>query len=320
MNIKPCLKPLLLLLTAIPAIAAAEGYPTKPVTLVVAYAPGGMTDILTRRVAADLQTRLGKPFVVENRPGATGQIATEYVARQKPDGYTVLVGATSHVINPALKKLPYDARKDFEPVALFAVSPNFLLVNASMGIKSFADFKAYAQKQASIPYGTAGAGGAPHIVGELLRAQSGLPLLHVSYRGAGPAMTDLVSGQVPVGIAESVTANAYLQSGKIVPLAIASASRQSRYPDVPTLDELGYKNFNLSTWVGAYAPAGTPADILDTLNREIRQAISQPAIQEYIRSTGSEPGSMDRPQYRHFVTEEMDKWQAVISQAGVKDE
>ncbi|QVQ26376.1 Bug family tripartite tricarboxylate transporter substrate binding protein [Achromobacter deleyi] len=320
MKMKSGLKQLLTLLAALPAIAAADSYPSRPVTLVVAYAPGGMTDILTRRIAADLQTRLGQPFVVENRPGATGQIATEYVTRQKPDGYTVLVGATSHVINPVLKKLPYNARKDFEPVALLAVSPNFLLVNAGLGIKNYADFKAYAQKQPSVPYGTAGAGGAPHIVGELLRAQSGLPLMHVSYRGAGPAMTDLVSGQVPFGMAESVTANAYLQSGKIVPLAIASAQRQSRYPDVPTLNELGYKGFDLSTWVGAYAPAGTPVDIIQTLNSEIRKSVMQQATQEYIRSTGSEPGDMDLPTYRKFVGDEMDKWQAVITQAGVKDE
>ncbi|MNX42084.1 Tripartite tricarboxylate transporter family receptor [compost metagenome] len=320
MKMKSGLKQLLTLLAALPAIAAAQNYPSRPVTLVVAYAPGGMTDILTRRIAADLQTRLGQPFVVENRPGATGQIATEYVTRQKPDGYTVLVGATSHVINPVLKKLPYNARKDFEPVALLAVSPNFLLVNAGLGIKNYADFKAYAQKQPSVPYGTAGAGGAPHIVGELLRAQSGLPLMHVSYRGAGPAMTDLVSGQVPFGMAESVTANAYLQSGKIVPLAIASAQRQSRYPDVPTLNELGYKGFDLSTWVGAYAPAGTPVDIIQTLNSEIRKSVMQQATQEYIRSTGSEPGDMDLPTYRKFVGDEMDKWQAVITQAGVKDE
>ncbi len=320
MKLKPGLKQLLTLLAVLPAIAAADTYPAKPVTLVVAYAPGGMTDILTRRIAADLQTRLGKPFVVENKPGATGQIATEYVSRQKPDGYTILVGATSHVINPAMKKLPYNARKDFSPVALLAVSPNFLLVNANQGIKTFADFKAYAQKQASVPYGTAGAGGAPHIVGELLRAQSGLPLMHVSYRGAGPAMTDLVSGQVPFGMAESVTANAYLQSGKIVPLAIASAQRQPRYPDVPTLNELGYKGFDLSTWVGVYAPAGTPADIVQTLNSEIRKSVMQPATQDYIRSTGSEPGDLDLTQYQKFVSDEMDKWQAVISQAGVKDE
>ncbi|MNQ73755.1 Tripartite tricarboxylate transporter family receptor [compost metagenome] len=320
MKMKSGLKQLLTLFAALPAIAAAQNYPSRPVTLVVAYAPGGMTDILTRRIAADLQTRLGQPFVVENRPGATGQIATEYVTRQKPDGYTVLVGATSHVINPVLKKLPYNARKDFEPVALLAVSPNFLLVNAGLGIKNYADFKAYAQKQPSVPYGTAGAGGAPHIVGELLRAQSGLPLMHVSYRGAGPAMTDLVSGQVPFGMAESVTANAYLQSGKIVPLAIASAQRQSRYPDVPTLNELGYKGFDLSTWVGAYAPAGTPVDIIQTLNSEIRKSVMQQATQEYIRSTGSEPGNMDLPTYRKFVGDEMDKWQAVITQAGVKDE
>ncbi|WP_258129941.1 Bug family tripartite tricarboxylate transporter substrate binding protein [Achromobacter anxifer] len=320
MKLKPGLKQLLTLFAVLPAIAAADTYPAKPVTLVVAYAPGGMTDILTRRIAADLQTRLGKPFVVENRPGATGQIATEYVSRQKADGYTILVGATSHVINPAMKKLPYNARKDFAPVALLAVSPNFLLVNANQGIKTFAEFKAYAQKQASVPYGTAGAGGAPHIVGELLREQSGLPLMHVSYRGAGPAMTDLVSGQVPFGMAESVTANAYLQSGKIVPLAIASAQRQPRYPDVPTLNELGYKGFDLSTWVGVYAPAGTPADIVQTLNSEIRKSVMQPATQEYIRSTGSEPGDMDLAQYTKFVSDEMDKWQAVISQAGVKDE
>lgn len=300
---------------------AQEQYPGKPVTLVVAYAPGGMTDLLTRKVAADLQKSLGQTFVVENRPGATGQIATEYVSRQKPDGYTVLVGATSHVINPALKKnLRYDAIKSFDPVALLAVSPNFVLVNAGMGIRTFDDLKKYASDHPSIPYGTAGAGGAPHIVGELLKEQSGLPLVHVSYKGAGPAMADLVSGQVPFGVSESVTANTYLESRKVIPLAIASARRQARYPGVPTLNELGYKGFDLSTWVGVYVPAGTPPATLRLLNAEIRKAIEQPSTLEYIRSTGSEPGNLDLDAYRRFVHDELDKWSSVIQQAGVKDE
>ncbi len=313
---------LLPLLSILPATIAhaADTYPEKPVTLVVAYAPGGMTDILTRRIAADLQTRLDKPFVVENRPGATGQIATDYVSRQAPDGYTILVGATSHVINPALKPLPYDARTAFDPVALLAISPNFLLVNAAKNIKTFEQLKDYAKKEEAIPYGTAGAGGAPHIVGELLAAQSGLPLMHVSYRVAGPAMFDLVSGQVPFGIAESVTANTYLQDRKIIPLATASAKRQALYPDVPTLNELGFEGFDLSTWVGVYAPAGTPAPILEKLNEEIRRAIAAPETDQYIRSTGSEPGSMTLSQYKEFVSNEMDKWASVITEAGVTNE
>jgi len=303
------------------AAHAADAYPTKPVTLVVAYAAGGMTDILTRKVAADLQAQTGQTFVVDNKPGATGQIATEYVARRPADGYTILVGATSHVINPTLKKaLPYDARKAFDPVALLAISPNFVLVNAGLNIRTFADLKAYGRSHSSIPYGTAGIGGAPHIIGELLRAQSGLPLVHVAYKGAGPAMADLVSGQVPFGVAESVTANAYLKSGKIVPLAIASARRSDQFPVVPTLNELGYRGFDLTTWVGAYAPAGTPPQILDMLNKGFRKAIAIPATSEYIRSTGSEPGDMDLPTYRAFVLSEMEKWKGVIQQAGVKDE
>ena len=303
------------------AAMAQDAYPSKPVTLVVAYAPGGMTDILTRKIARDLQQTTGKPFVVENKPGATGQIATDYVARRAPDGYTILVGATSHVINPALKKgLPYDPRKAFEPVALLAVSPNFVLVNPKLNIQSFADLKEYSKTQKTIPFGTAGTGGAPHIVGELLRQQSGLPLVHVAYKGAGPAMADLVSGQVPFGISESVTADAYLKDKRIVPLAIGSAKRSPRYPDVPTLNELGYKDFDLSTWVGVYAPAGTPAPIVEKLNTEIRKAIAAPDTLEYIRSTGSEPGAMDVKEYQKYVGNEFDKWARVIQEAGVKDE
>ncbi|MNN27779.1 Tripartite tricarboxylate transporter family receptor [compost metagenome] len=225
------------------------------------------------------------------------------------------------MINPALKQsLPYDARKAFDPVALLAISPNLVLVNSGLNIKTFADLKAYGKSHSSIPFGTAGIGGAPHIVGELLRAQSGLPLVHVAYKGAGPAMGDLVSGQVPFGIAESVTANAYLKSGKIIPLAIASAQRSTQFPTVPTLNELGYKGFDLTTWVGVYAPAGTPAQVLDVLNRGIRKALSRKATTDYIRSTGSEPGDMDLPTYRAFVLSEMDKWKGVVQQAGVKDE
>ncbi|TDF64510.1 tripartite tricarboxylate transporter substrate binding protein [Cupriavidus sp. L7L] len=319
MNPKAFAMPFALLLCS--AAHAADNYPSRPVTLVVAYAAGGMTDILTRRVAADLQAATGQPFVVDNKPGATGQIATEYVARRPADGYTILVGATSHVINPALKKsLPYDARKAFDPVALLAISPNFLLVNAGLPVKTFADLKAYAKTHQSIPFGTAGIGGAPHIIGELLREQSGLQLVHVAYKGAGPAMGDLVSGQVPFGVAESVTANAYLKSGKIVPLTIASAQRSKQYPSVPTLNELGYKGFDLTTWVGAYAPAGTPPQVLEVLNKGIRKAIAKKDTADYIRSTGSEPGDMDLKTYRAFVSAEMDKWKGVVQQAGVKDE
>lgn len=300
---------------------AQESYPTKPVTLVVAYAPGGMTDILTRKIARDLQQSTGKSFIVENKPGATGQIATDYVARRPADGYTILIGATSHVINPALKKsLPYDPRKAFDPVALLAVSPNFILVNPKLNIKTFDDLKKYGASQKSIPFGTAGTGGAPHIVGELLRQQSGLPFVHVAYKGAGPAMADLVSGQVPFGISESVTADAYLKDNRIVPLAIGSAKRSTRYPNVPTLNELGFKDFDLSTWVGVYAPAGTPVPIVEKLNVEIRKAISAPDTLEYIRSTGSEPGTMNIKEYQTYVSNEFDKWARVISESGVKDE
>ncbi|EKD97407.1 MAG: hypothetical protein ACD_23C00940G0002 [uncultured bacterium] len=300
---------------------AQDAYPNKPVTLVVAYAPGGMTDILTRKIARDLQQSLGQSFVVENRAGATGQIATDYVARRQPDGYTILVGATSHVINPALKKsLPYEPRKAFDPVALLAISPNLVLVNPKTEIRTFADFKKFGESNKSIPFGTAGSGGAPHIVGELLRQQSRLPLVHVAYKGAGPAMADLVSGQVPFGISESVTADAYLKDKRILPIAIASAKRSSRYSEVPTLNELGFKNFDLSTWVGVYAPAGTPTPILQKLNAEIRKAIASPETQEYIRSTGSEPGELNLKDYQQFVSNEFDKWAHVIREAGVKDE
>lgn len=306
----------LLNIVAFPSIAST--YPNKPVTLVVAYAPGGMTDILTRRVAEQLQKKLGQPFIVENRAGATGQIATEYVSRQKPDGYTILVGATSHVINPAFKTLPYDAKKDFSPIALLAVSPNFLLVNSKLNINTFDEFKAYAADKKSVAYGTAGAGGAPHIVGQLLKEQSGIPLEHISYRGAGPAMTDLISGQVPVGLAESVTAKVHLDSGAIVPLAVASAERVPLYKDVPTLNELGYRDFDLNTWVGAYAPAGTPKEVLVVLNEAISEAIQSESITGYIESTGSEPGKMDLGQYEAFVENEMEKWDYVIKYAKVQ--
>lgn len=311
---------LLVTLCVVPALAQ-EPYPSRPVTLVVAYAPGGMTDIVTRKVASVLQQRFGQPFVVDNKPGATGQIATDYVAKRPADGYTLLVGATSHVINPALKKsLPYDARKAFDPVALLAISPNFVLVNPKLNITTFKEFVAYGKTNPSMPYGSAGIGGAPHIVGELLKIKSGLPLLHIAYRGAGPAMLDLMAGQVPFGISESVTAYANLKAGKVLPLAVASAKRSATFPDVPTLQELGFEGFDLSTWVGVYAPAGTPPAILEKLNAAFRAAVAEPDVADYIRSTGSEPGDLDLAAYRTFVNNEMDKWKSVIETAGITDE
>ena len=304
------------------ANAQTGSYPSGPVRLITPSPAGSLLDVMARLYGQEMGNMLRQPFVVDGKPGAGGIIAAETVAKSAADGQMLLVAPDSMFsINPFIySRLPYDPRKAFEPVALLAVSPNFILVNPKLNIQSFADLKEYGKTQKTIPFGTAGTGGAPHIVGELLRQQSGLPLVHVAYKGAGPAMADLVSGQVPFGISESVTADAYLKDKRIVPLAIGSAKRSPRYPDVPTLNELGYKDFDLSTWVGVYAPAGTPAPIMEKLNTEIRKAIAAPDTLEYIRSTGSEPGAMDVKEYQKYVGNDFDKWARVIQEAGVKDE
>lgn len=298
---------------------AEEQWPTRPVTLVVAYAPAGMTDLVTRNLVVELGKKFGQTFVVENKPGAAGIVGAQYVAHKAPDGYTLLVGATGHVINPAVKKdMPFDPRKDFEDIAMLAIGPNLIVAHPSSGVTSIKQLADYAKQHKSIPYATAGAGTATHITGEQLRADSKLPLLHVPYKGSGPAMQDVVAGQVPFGIIDSVAAAPFIKAGSVNVIAVTSKKRSQMFPDVPTLEEQGYPGFDETSWIGLYAPVGTPQAIVQKLNLAIQEASQTPAALKYIHSTGSEPGSLSPADFKVYVNGEIDKWQKRVKALNIE--
>ncbi|GAA3985412.1 tripartite tricarboxylate transporter substrate binding protein [Comamonas faecalis] len=306
-----------------PAYAQGDAYPAKPVTVVVAFPPGGMTDIVTRTLAKELQEKLKQPFVVENRPGGAGQVGTEYVARQAHDGYTLLVGATGYVIAPAMKKVGYDPLKSLEPVAVLARAPNLIVVNPSVPARNTQDFLAWARAQSNIPFGTAGAAGSTHLGGEWLRKVTGYEFTHVPYKGAAPATNDAVAGQIPMAVQDSMSVSAFIASGRLRPIANMAAERSKLFPELPTLREAGpqFKDFDVYTWLGLYAPAGTPAPVQTLLNSEVNKIMNSPEMTERLRQQYSEPlGVMDLAQTRGFVAGEVAKWQRVVAETGVQTE
>ncbi|MEJ8852417.1 tripartite tricarboxylate transporter substrate binding protein [Variovorax rhizosphaerae] len=310
------------LLTTGAAFAQPATWPTKPVTVVVGYPPGGMTDIVTRLLAKELTSTFNQPFVVDNKPGAAGQVATEYVAHRPPDGYTLLVTATGYVIAPFTRpKVNYDPLKDLVPLAALVQTPNMIVVNPSVKANTVPEFLAWARKEPSVPYATSGAGGSTHLAGELLRKVSGAPFVHVPYRGAAPAVSDTVSGQVQVAVQDSVTVATFLNAGKLKPIAVTSAQRSPLFPNVPTLKESGFTDFDVYTWLGLFAPAGTPPDVVQKINAATTKIMHSPEMLESLKKQSSEPMTpRDLAQTRKFVEGELTKWRDLVRTTGVKVE
>lgn len=302
--------------------AHAESYPSRPVTVVVAFAPGGMTDIVGRLLAAELGEAFKQSFVVENRPGAAGQIATEYVARRPADGYTLLLSATGHVIGPAVQKsVRYRPVLDFEPIALIAKAPNMLVVNPAVPVNTVPEFVKWAKEQGSVPYGSAGAGGSTHLAGELFRHMTGAPLVHVPYKGASPSTSAVVAGQIPVVFQDSMSVSAFVAAGKLRPIAVTGAERSKLFPDVPTIAEAGYKNFDAYTWLGLYAPAGTPKDIVARLNAEVNRIMASPdMVAKLKRQQAEAAGGLSPAAFRDYVGGEVAKWRNTVKLTGVQIE
>lgn len=303
-----------------PVTAAA--YPDKPVTLVVSFAPGGMTDIVGRLLAVELSKKFNQTFVVENKAGAAGQIGTEYVARQKNDGYTLLISATGHVIGPAVSKnIRYQPVKDFEPIAILARAPNLFVVNSALPVKNLSEFIAWSKSQKSVPYGSAGFGGSTHLGGELFRHVANVPLEHVPYKGASPATNAVVSGEIQFAIQDSMSVAPFIKSGQLRPIAIASANRSSLFPDLKTIAESGYPGFDVYTWLGLYAPAGTDAQIVAELNEATNKIMNSPEMTARLQQQNSEPGGVMTPkQVKDFVQAETEKWKKMVELTGVKVE
>jgi len=305
------------LLTPAGAAFAQAEYPTKPVTIVVAFPPGGMTDIVSRAMAKDLSDALKQPFIIENRPGVAGQVGTEYVAKQAADGYTLLVGATGYVIAPAMKSVGYDPLKSLQPVAALAKAPNLIVVNPKVPAKDLPEFLDWAKTQSSIPFGTAGVAGSTHLGGEWLRKVTDYAFVHVPYKGAAPATNDVVAGQIPMAVQDSMSVSSFISSGRLRPIATMAAERSQLFPELPTLQEGGFKDFDVYTWLGLYAPAGTPAPIVAMLNQQINKIMHSPEMVERLRLQYSEPLEvMDVAQTYKFVEGEVSKWRTVVQETG----
>lgn len=306
-------------LLLMPGAVIAQSYPAKSVRIVVGFAAGGPTDIAARLAARKLTEKLGQQFIVDVRPGAGGAIATEIVAKAPADGYTLLVPAFAHAVNPALhEKLPFDTGKDFAPIALFASAANILAVHPSVPAKSVSELIAIAKAQpGQLTYGSAGNGTASHLAGELFDMMAGVKLTHVPYKGSAPASTDLLGGQISAAFPGVAIALPHTRAGRLRSLAITSLKRSRAMPEVPTMSEAGLRGFEVISWYGLLAPAGTPQEIVQRLNAAIDRSVHEPDALERLASFGAEPVDMTPDAFGTFIRNELEKWAKVVKASGM---
>lgn len=305
---------------ALPAGAQAPAWPAKPIKLVVGYAAGGATDVIARLVGGRLGEALGQTVVVDNRAGANSNLGAEAVARSAPDGYTLYVYTIANTINASLyEKLGYDPLKDFEPVGLIAKVPNLLVVNPALPIRSVADYVKYAREQPQgITFASSGSGSSIHLSGEMFKMVAKLNMLHVPYRGSAPAVTDLIGGQVQSMFDNAPSALPHVQGGRLRAIAITSAQRSPLQPDVPTLAESGYPGFDVQSWFGIAAPAGTPRAVVERLNLELGKVIALPEVRKRLAELGATPEPGTPEQFRGWIAAEGKRWNGVVKSSGAK--
>lgn len=298
----------------------ADAYPDKPIRLLVAFPPGGPSDVLSRIVGQQLNAALGQSVVVDNRPGAGGNVAAEIAAKQPADGYTLLMANNSILAANAFlyKRLGFDPSKDFAPITLIGRQPNILVVSPSLGVNSVAELIAMAKaKPGQLNFGSSGNGTAAHLAGELFRLKAGIDIVHVAYPGVAPALTDLMSGQIQMMFATSVGAIPFLKSGSLKALAVSSAVRSPALPDLPTMQEAGVADFDATTWHGVVAPAHTPGPVIDRLNAATVQALHQPDVAKRLAGLGVDVVGDTPAAFAAYIKAESIKWGEVIKRAGV---
>ena len=303
-----------------PRTAPAEAYPSRPVRVIVPFAPSGGTDIFARIATQKLSEHLGQQFYIENIAGAGGNIGAGQAARATPDGYTVLFAFGSFVVNPSTyAKIPYDPQKDFAPVTLAVVAPTVLVVNPAVPATTIKDLVALIKANpGKYNYASGGVGGQPHLVGEQLRMSLGLDLVHVPFNGAGPAIASVVAGHTPIGFASLASAEPYVKDDKLRALAVTSKTRSQSLPNVPTMAEVGYANIVGDSWVGVLVPAGTPKEVITTLHRELVKIIALPDMKERLMSLGYEPVGSTSEEFAQRITAELETWARVIRAAGIR--
>ena len=299
--------------------ALAQAWPSKPISLVVPFPAGGTTDVLARALAEKLTLSLGQTVIVESKPGAGATLGADYVAKARPDGYTLLVGAVHHTIASSVyKKLPYDFQKDLVPITTIALVPNVLVVNATTPARTVAELVALIKPQPDkFNYGSNGNGTAQHLIGTQFQNLTGTQLVHIPYKGSGPLTTDLLGGQVTMSFDTITPVLPHIKAGKLRALAVSTNQRSSALPDVPTLDEAGLKGFNIGTWFGVLAPAATPQGILARLNTEMVKVIQSPEFRKRMDEIGAEPVGDSADHFAQQIKSETEKFARLVKEAKV---
>ncbi len=304
-----------------PTAASAQAYPARPVKLVVPFPPGGSLDFTGRLIAQRLTEMWGQSVVVENKPGAGGNIGADLVAKSPPDGYTILLGALStHAVNPNLyAKMPYDAVRDFAPITLLAITPNVLVVNAATPVSNVKEFIAWTKANpGKLAFGSGSNGSAGHLAGELYKVETGTDAVHIPFKGAAPATQALLAGDTQFMFDNLANAMAQVKAGKLKALAVTTAERSQLAPDLPTMAEAGLPGFDISTWYGLFAPAGTPRDIVAKWNADVAKILNTPDVRAKIMAQGAEPAPDTPEQFAQFISRELAKYAKIIKASGAK--
>jgi tripartite-type tricarboxylate transporter receptor subunit TctC len=300
----------------------AQSYPNGPVKIVVPFPPGGTTDILARVLSNELTKKWGQTVVVENKPGASGTIFSEQLAHMPPDGYTLMVTATHHVINPSLyKNLKYNTRTDFTPIDLVAGVPNVLVVNPAFPAKNIQELIAYAKANpGKVMFGSSGTGGANHLSGELFKSMAKIDMVHVPYKGAAPALNDLLGNQISVMFDSIPGVLSHIKAGKLRALGVTSLTRSAALPNVPTISESGLKGFEALAWFGMYAPPQMAPELLNKISGDVLTVLQSPQVKNQFAEQGADAGNMTQAEYAKYVDAEITKWAKVITDANIKAE
>jgi len=305
----------------VPSPAAAQPYPSKPIRFVVPYPAGGPLDTIARLLSQKVSESVKQPVVVDNKPGAGGNIGADMVAKAAPDGYTILMGAVAtHAINPVLyASIPFDPARDFVPVTQVASTPNVLVVHPSIPALTVREFIAYAKRNpGKLNFGSGSTGSAGHLAGELFKSMAGVDMTHIPYKGAAPAMQDLIGGQIQLMFDNLASSLGQVRAGKVKALAVTTAKRTALAPELPTIAESGLPGFDISTWFGIFAPAGTPREALDRLHAEFTRALAAPDVRERILALGAEPVGNRPEEFAAYIREEAAKYARLVKASGAK--
>ncbi len=306
---------------ALVTTSMAQTYPDRPIRFISPYAPGGGTDILARLLGQKLNESVGQPVVIENRPGGGGILGTELVAKSPPDGYTILLGSTGPLtVNPSLHRtLPYDTLRDFAPITLVSIVPSVLAVHPSLPVKSVKQLIAFAKAHpGELNFSSSGNGGSGHLAGEMFNLMAGVKMIHVPYRGTGPAVLGVVSGEVPLSFSNMLSMLPHVKSGRLRGLAVTSVQRSSAAPDLPTISETGLPGYEAGPWYGVLAPAGTPKEIIARLNAELVKILRRPDVHQKVSADGGEVVGSSPGEFTAHIRAELTRWAKIVKQANIR--